>query len=361
MFHQPILSTRDTATFDQLPFHSEQSHANASLQLINLPLITPPFHYSFGLMSAPSQSTEFPPNPDMADVYTAFDHHADAIATHKRKRFLDDCEDSSSDRDIKRRSIHSLPIRTSPSRPQIAIPHVYSLFTSVYQQPPTPVDTSEDESPGFPRDDCHWPMKQSHSNASLCSQNGTISSTRARPREAPDVDMELSAPSPAEPRVRRARSNDIVPPHRDPNFLGVMDTLIRDRVPTPISSHFDRCVSDLPKVPRHQFPPLRTNLSPMFEQESWITRDGLPSPVEDPDMDSAMMIDETNDSMSGLRVSGGNETVDSALSSPVYWTPTDGNSSPGRLRTARLHMGFLNGCEKCIQKVPGHYSHILRS
>jgi len=99
----------------------------------------------------------------------------------------------------------------------------------------------------------------------------------------------------------------------------------------------------------------------MFEQESWITRDGLPSPIEDQDMDSSMMIDETNDSMSGLRVSGGNETIDSALSSPVYWTPTDGNSSPGRLRTARLHMGFLSGCEKCIQKVPGHYSHILRS
>jgi len=312
-------------------------------------------------MSPSSPSTEFHPNSDMADVYTALDHHA--AATHKRKRFLDldDCDALFTDRDIKRRSIHSLPIRSSPSRPQIAIPQVYSLFTSVYQQPPTPVDTSEDESPGFPSDASHWPIKQNNSSTSLCSQNSKTSSMKVQLRDVADVDMELSAPSPAEPRMGRARSNDIVPPHRDPNFLGVMDTLLRDRVPTPINSHFDSRVSDLPKVPRHQFPPLRTNLSPMFEQESWITRDGLPSPVEDQDMDSAMMIDETNDSMSGLRVSGSNDSIDATLSSPVYWTPTDGNSSPGRGRNARLHMGFLNGCEKCIQKVPGHYSHILRS
>lgn len=299
----------------------------------------------------------------MADVYTAFhmDHHS-VGATHKRKRFLDDFDefnDSCFNRDVKRRSFHSLPIRTSPPKPQIDIPPVYSLFTSVYQQPPTPVDTSEDESPGFPRDDSHWPTKQSNSNTSLCDHNNPNHSALAPPSDVGDVEMELSAPS--QPMIRRARSNDIVPPHRDSNFLGVMDTLLRDRVPTPISSHFDSRVSDLPNAPRHQFPPLRTNLSPMFEQESWITRDGLPSPVEDQDMDSAMMMDEANDSMGGLRVSGANEANDSSASSPVYWTPTDGTSSPGRGRTARLHMGYLNGCEKCIQKVPGHYSHILRS
>jgi len=310
-------------------------------------------------MSAPSQSTDSHPDPDMADVYAAFQHHHDVGATHKRKRFLDDSDDSFSNRDVKRRSFHSLPIRTSPPRPQIAIPPVYSLFTSVYQQPPTPVDTSEDESPGFPRHDSQWPMKQNDSNVSLRSQNDDISSAPALSRDSDDMEMEVSCPT--KPVIRRARSNDIVPPHCDSNFLGVMDTLLRDRVPTPISSHFDNRVSDLPNAPRHQFPPLRTNLSPMFEQESWITRDGLPSPIEDQDMDSAMMNDETNDSMSGLRVSGGNETNDSTASSPVYWTPTDGNSSPGRGRTARLHMGYLNGCEKCIQKVPGHYSHILRS
>ena len=304
-------------------------------------------------MSAPDQSTYHHPNPDMADVYTAFQHHA--AAPHKRKRNLDDHGDSFFNRDIKRRSTHSLPIRSSPTRPQISIPPAFSLFTSVYQQPPTPVDTSDEESPGFPKEETQWLTKgvtdiQSHEP-----------SAHAHSGDGVDVEMDLSTTLLVQPKIRRARSNDIVPPHRDANFLSPMDTFARDRVPTPISSHFDKRVSDLPNVPRHQFPPLRTNLSPMFEQDSWITRDGLPSPVEDQDMDGMMMIDETNDSMSGLRVSGDNESMESEPS-PRYRAQThEGNTSPGRHRSARLHMGFLNGCEKCIQKVPGHYSHILRS
>lgn len=38
---------------------------------------------------------------------------------------------------------------------------------------------------------------------------------------------------------------------------------------------------------------------------------------------------------------------------------TRNQSSTGR--TARLHMGFRADCEKCIARVPGHYSHILWS
>lgn len=94
----------------------------------------------------------------------------------------------------------------------------------------------------------------------------------------------------------------------------------------------------------------------MFEQESWITRDGLPSPVEDQDMEGMMMVDSTNDSMSGLRVDDPFDQFARAGQAQA-----DANCSPGRTRPARLHMGFLNGCDKCIQRVPGHYSHILRS
>ncbi|KAK5075374.1 hypothetical protein LTS08_001557 [Lithohypha guttulata] len=30
-------------------------------------------------------------------------------------------------------------------------------------------------------------------------------------------------------------------------------------------------------------------------------------------------------------------------------------------RTAKLHMGFKSDCDKCIARVPGHYSHIMWS
>ncbi|KIX02349.1 uncharacterized protein Z518_08290 [Rhinocladiella mackenziei CBS 650.93] len=292
----------------------------------------------------------------MADVYTSFPFNS---PPHKRKRRPDDLTDSFCAHDAKRRSTHCLPIRSSPSRPQVSVLPQYSLFTSIYQQPPTPVDTSDDESPGQPKDEDHWPHKVSSMNDSQPGSDcRSTSSLRARREDPIDVDMDMSTNSP-QPRIRRARSNDIVPPHRNSNFLSAMDNFARERVPTPISSHFDNRVNDLPSVPRHQFPPLRTNLSPMFEQESWVNRDGLPSPVDDQDMDSMMMIDPTNDDISGLGVNGDDSTH--VRSTGPYGSRAEGTSSPGRSRTARLHMGFLNDCEKCAQKVPGHYSHIMWS
>ncbi|KIW19878.1 hypothetical protein PV08_00453 [Exophiala spinifera] len=271
-------------------------------------------------------------------------------ALHKRKRGTDDTSDQSLTRSPKRRPTKCLPIRLSPptrSQPQS---RAYSTFTSIYQQPPTPVDTSEDESPSEPNDDSHWP---SRSRTALRESQGSDSSTssmQAQYGESDAMDMDVNPPT-----IRRARSNDIIPPPRDSNFLSTMDRFARERVPTPISSHFDNRVADLPSVPRHQFPPLRTNLSPMIEQDSWIGKDGLPSPVEDHDPDS-MMVDQSNGG-----VGGGESPTAAARWEDSFGLQFDGAPSPGKARSARLHMGFLSGCDKCIQKVPGHYSHILWS
>jgi hypothetical protein len=301
-------------------------------------------------MSAPEHLQSHANNTDsnaMAEVASpgSFRFNITSPPLSRRKRRFDDDQDAWFDeRDTKRRSttLHSLPIRLSPSRPNVSTsPASFSLFTSIYQQPPTPVDTSDDESLGQQtKDDEPWCLSKQDSQP---QSDGSSSSTRAQCGDTnADVDMDLTAPLTTQPRIRRARSNDIVPPERDSNLLGAMDMFARERVPTPISSHFDNRVSELPNVPRHQFPPLRTNLSPMIEQESWISRDGLPSPVEDQDMDMVM---DRDDASKGDYF--GRYTL-------------DGHSSPsGRARSGRLHMGFLNDCEKCIQKVPGHYSHIL--
>lgn len=297
----------------------------------------------------------------MADTDTTsgvFSLNISTPSPQKRKRRSDHLDDEgffyASTRDAKRRPTsthHCLPFRLSPGRPShVSVPPVaFSHYTSIYQQPPTPVDTSDDESLGQQaKDDDPWTTTKPDSQH---GSDSSVSSTKVQCADS-DVDMDLTVPLAAQPpKIRRARSNDIIPPERDTNFLAVMDKFARERVPTPISSHFDSRVDELPNAPRHQFPPLRTNLSPMIEQESWISRDGLPSPVDDEDMDMMMM---DRDGPSGI----GSGDDDPHMRSGKYGL--DGNSSPsGRARTGRLHMGYLNDCEKCIQKVPGHYSHII--
>jgi hypothetical protein len=293
-------------------------------------------------------SNDDPDSTNMADVHSGFDFNT---APHKRKRRPDHLDDSFFDRDSKRRSTHTLPFRLSPSRTHIPAPQAYSLFTSVYQQPPTPVDTSDEESLDQTKEESIRSERQPSMQHTQRSSDSSMSSLRVQPGDSMDTEMDHGmTPGPA-PRIRRARSNDIMPPQRESNFLSALDSVARERVPTPISRHFDSRIPDLPSVPRHQFPPLRTNLSPMMEQDSWLGRDSLPSPAEDDDMDGVMMSnDETNSAK-----------VHDVEREERYGLQVDGHGSPGRSRSARLHMGFLNGCDKCIQKVPGHYSHILWS
>ena len=304
-------------------------------------------------MSTPENQPRNAESDAMADIDTSgfFRFNILTPPLQKRKRYSDHSDDEDDDsllntRDVKRRStaIHSLPIRLSPGRPgNISIPpSSYSLYTSIYQHPPTPDDTSDDESLGHQtKADEPWMTITKHD--SRPRSDSSTSSIKAQCGDA-DVDMDMLAPLVTQPRIRRARSNDIIPPERETNFLSAMDNFVRERVPTPFSSHFDNRVNELPSVPRHQFPPLRTNLSPTMEQESWVRNDGLPSPVEDEDM--AMDQDESDDGQQARARRYG----------------LDGHYSPsGRSRTGRLHMGFLSGCDKCARKVPGHYSHIMWS
>lgn len=111
-----------------------------------------------------------------------------------------------------------------------------------------------------------------------------------------------------------------------------------------------------------------------MEQEAFA---GPPTPVEDTmhrslaqDLDVAMGYEQTSNSLSGLKVSSDDDDVmdedgDSAFGnvpSSRTWG-MDGSTSREQLRPsgriAKLHMGFMAGCLRCAQKVPGHYSHII--
>jgi hypothetical protein len=117
----------------------------------------------------------------------------------------------------------------------------------------------------------------------------------------------------------------------------------------------------------------------MIEQDGWgspLTDNGmgLPSPAEDEgngladnhrnDPDVMMGYEQTSNSMSGLRVSCDEDDDlmmdDTEMRHIAGFAEATQYSQGQGVQRTRLHMGFLAGCDKCIRRDPGHYSHILR-
>lgn len=296
----------------------------------------------------------------------------DLPTPQKRKRD-DEVDDEILDHQIKRKATGSLALRPSPLKVRSLGPD-FGLFHP--PAPLTPDDTSGDES--LPEDldlGAQAKIARNGSNLSNGSSNTSSSMTvQVSPQRHEDTDMMMASPS--RPRFGRARSNDLISPPRitttDP-FLRPPEKVnpLNDRVPTPINSTFDNRLNHLPAAPRHQFPPLRKFLSPMMEQEPFA---GPPTPVEDTvdptgDSDVMMGYEQTSNSMSGLKVScdeddAMEQDMDTGaipLSGNRNWGMDGSASQEPRSsgRIAKLHMGFMSGCHRCAQKVPGHYSHII--
>lgn len=311
-------------------------------------------------------------------------HHAFVSAfSHKRKRSRTDVSDEQS-ANISKRRITSLPIRSPTSqRTHFFGPSPFGSLTGEL----TPVETSEDElvSRGHNGNDIWSSSNRPPSlTESQTSSESSASSVKVHISDQDeDQDMEMMPSSPTRPRIGRARSNDILPSalrSARPHLLsaGSAQYVTSDRIPTPIHSHFDTRINDLPSAPRHQFPPLRTNLSPMMEQDGFTPLCGLPTPGTDTmepshGQDEMMSFERTSSSMSDLRVRDEDDMMDDVhiVDDEHYGQDLGpgGHSSQGgprwreeaNGRTARLHMGYMPGCAKCAQKVPGHYSHILWS
>ena len=198
----------------------------------------------------------------------------------------------------------------------------------------------------------------------------------------------------------------------------------RDRTPTPTASSFPARSPFEPSfasaAARHLRPHMMqgSTLSPMVDAESWtpqIQRPPSPGPeLDEPfDEDAAMAGVEDSHMMSssftnlsvhsqdnlndmpnidsspssywsqhssnisprtrGLGLDGPSSapndlvrpermrmsTIDESQSNNGFGQQHNRNQSSGRV--AKLHMGFKADCEKCIARVPGHYSHIMWS
>lgn len=238
-----------------------------------------------------------------------------------------------------------------------------------------------------------------------------------------DMGSPKQQPPPTPIRIGRARSNDLMSPVRSPtapNALSSLNgsptshTFARDRIPTPVASSFPARSpfgSTFASSTARQMRPhlLSTSLSPMVDAESWTPQTQRP-PSPEPELDApfdedAMMMGVEDSHMmsssfSSLSVHSRAEDAQLANrnSSPTKgWSSQtspsprvrglglDGTSSvrPDDMkmstisdsqrdglqhsrnhynaRTARLHMGFRADCEKCVARVPGHYSHIFWS
>ncbi|KAJ9651605.1 hypothetical protein H2198_009108 [Neophaeococcomyces mojaviensis] len=200
-------------------------------------------------------------------------------------------------------------------------------------------------------------------------------------------------------------------------------SLAQQRVATPIASSFPSrspFETSFASAAARQIRPhlLQTSLSPMVDAESWTPQIHRP-PSPEPELDSAFSEDATmigveeshmmSNSFGALSVHSQDDADMPALdSSPArarssqassgsmtsmstHGLGLDGSGGFGerqhdahmsmnmiseqRLqqqqqhnrnmsnggRTARLHMGYRADCEKCIARVPGHYSHIIWS
>jgi hypothetical protein len=167
------------------------------------------------------------------------------------------------------------------------------------------------------------------------SSDSSSSSIHAVVGDSDKMDLFLSPPrehTPHSPfssgRLGRPRSNGMLRPIQSIHSMSTQGPSLSERAPTPIQQRFPDTDMDM----SDSFPS-RTILSPMLNGD-------LPSPAEEADhiMSGFDFTDDTRE-----------------LSSSAPTRTTDNHAG----RQARLHMGYRADCEKCRQRVPGHYTHIL--
>lgn len=225
-------------------------------------------------------------------------------------------------------------------------PHPRSIPTTL-----TPVESSDEdfcEVDGVEDADMHaQPLQDLPS-----SQTSKTSSMNVGVDEDADLDMADSQPRSSPPW----QSQVTLSPPRSQPLLSIPVNPSGGRIPTPIYGHFTNDISmdtSGQNTPATAVPIIR-------EDDEWRRRGDLPSPTSDNEHQMMSPIGETDGMMGRLNV--GNETTSlpsrSAGSVNPMFLRRDGDR--GSERSSRLVMGYRADCEKCRQKVPGHYSHILR-
>ena len=267
--------------------------------------------------------------------------------------------------------IKSLPIRSPPgSKPNAFFARAYSPTPPFVPALLTPVESSDDDIPSNDLNFEPGPLPQL--DDSNTSSDSTTSSFKVAIGD--DGDMEMADSQPREfssPRPwQRQRSNDMLAP---PNLPYLLDTHRRqgpERLPTPIYGHFND--SDVNMDMSGASARSSTLLSPLIREEdepSWWRDYRPPSPV-DTFGEVMTPVSQEGEMMGSLNVNtaGSNDLSRNKIPFPEFsnhgYSTFDGQrerfgAESGAPQSRRLTMGFRADCEKCIRRIPGHYSHIV--
>ena len=245
-----------------------------------------------------------------------------------------------------KRAKHQLPIRLSPDSKRSAVVVLQSAQPHFRTALITPTDSSDDEV----RFD-HEPEQPPALDDYNTSPDSSTSSIRAVLGNDGDGDMEMVDSQPREhfssPQPwQRQRSNDMVGGH-SPYLAQAQPAPPQQengRIATPrigySNSGFDTFSNGFHQ-PAHLSPTIREE-----DEASFYLSDHPSHPIE-PHYDDPMTPSGEADEMMGrLQVSQpGNDQV---------------RTRYGRPRTSPLVMGYREDCEKCRERVPGHYLHLAR-
>ena len=267
--------------------------------------------------------------------------------------------------------VKSLPIRSPPSsKPNVFFARAYSPTPQIVPALLTPVESSDDD---IASNDLNFePGPLPPLDDSNTSSDSTTSSVKVATGD--DGDMEMADSQPRDfsfPRPwQRQRSNDMLAPPNLPYLLETQRKQGHERLPTPIYGHFND--SDVNMDMNGASAKSSTLLSPLIREEDepyWWRDHCPPSPVDTfaeimtPVSQAGGMMDRLNVNTAGSNDLSRNKIPFPEFSNQEYST-CDGQrerfgGESGAPQSRRLTMGFRADCEKCIQRVPGHYSHIV--
>ncbi|USP73679.1 uncharacterized protein yc1106_00953 [Curvularia clavata] len=291
------------------------------------------------------------------------------VMNRKRDRDDDDDSDFDDDRYTKARFAHHTNNGHFQYQQQSSLPHrpfhtpsPPRLFTDVRSMTPVLSDRGGLDSPDS-------------------IQDGFFSISRESSRMDCDVDMDddidVRSQPPESPAISSFGNSFMRPPMLRPSLFNSDSVNSNGRIPTPIHPSFKRGgmsgigypnsgsaggmdVNSMP-VPCMQQPPPVWKGCKQGANDDRSRR--MPSPISEdddiPDTPTAL----TQSQLSRLSVSPA--TTAEAMDTEIRPTAASPNTPRGRKRSGaltgmgRFSMGYRDDCEKCRQRVPGHYSHFL--
>lgn len=170
-----------------------------------------------------------------------------------------------------------------------------------------------------------------------------------------DLDLDMVDSQPRSPLPWQSRT--LLSPPLPQNLLSLPVNPSGGRIPTPIYGHFTNDVNmEMGEL-------TAANVVPTIrEEDDWWRKRELPSPISDHDSAMVSPMGETYGMMGRLHVGGvGVRPPSNRVSDSVNSMFLRRPESQAVDRPSKLVMGYRADCEKCRQKVPGHYSHIVRS